>query len=76
MTTTVKDLSEFHDLIADLFRWPTSPEEWAQYRLTDEQVAFYREYGYVAGIKMLEEWQIDRLNKELLEIMHPEHPGN
>jgi hypothetical protein len=76
MTTTVKDLSEFHDLIADLFRWPSSPEEWAQYRLTDEQVAFYREYGYVAGIKMLEEWQIDRLNKELSEIMHPEHPGN
>lgn len=76
MKTIVKDLSEVHGIISDLFRWPSSAKEWDQYRLSKEQVDFYKEYGYVAGIKMLDEWQIDRLNRELAEIIDPAHPGN
>lgn len=75
-TTKVTDLSNFHRLVSDMFRWPSSPEEWDQYRLTPEQVEFYNEYGYVANIKLLEEWQIDKLNEELAEIADPSHPGN
>lgn len=74
--TTVSDLSKFHKLVSDLFRWPTSAAEWEQYRLSKEQVEFYNEYGYVSNIKLLDEWQIDKLNAELSQIADPDHPGN
>ena len=74
--TTVADLSAFHYLLSGLFRWPNSKEEWDQYRLSKEQVDFFHEYGYVSGIKLLEEWQIKQLNEELAEIIDPNHPGN
>lgn len=74
--TTVSDLSKFHKLVSDLFRWPTSAAEWEQYRLSKEQVEFYNEYGYVSNIKLLDEWQIDKLNTELSQIADPDHPGN
>lgn len=76
MEQLLKDLSASHQLLGDLFRWPQSPAEWEQYRLTDEQVAFYQEYGYLSNIKLLEHWQIDRLNEELAAIADPAHPGN
>ncbi|HEX2848346.1 MAG TPA: phytanoyl-CoA dioxygenase family protein [Chitinophagaceae bacterium] len=74
--TTVSDLSKFHKLVSDLFRWPGSAAEWEQYRLSKEQVDFYNEYGYVSNIKLLDEWQIDKLNAELAQIVDPDHPGN
>ena len=71
----IKDLSLFHHLVSDFFRWPRNDDEWRKYRLTNEQVKFFHENGYLAGIKILEEWQVDRLNEELREIMEPDHPG-
>ena len=68
------DLSTQHQLISDLFYWPTTASEWAPYRLSTEQIAFFHENGYLAGIKMLEEEQVDRLLKELEEVMDPQHP--
>ncbi len=76
MQTTVRDLSKFHALVSDLFRWPSSAAEWDQYRLSKEQVEFYNEYGYVNDIKLLEEWQIESLNAELAQIVDPDHAGN
>ena len=74
--STAKDLSEFHYLLSDFFKTPGSAIEWDQYKLTDEQVEFYKENGYLSGIKLLEEWQIDALLKEQAEIADPEHPGH
>lgn len=74
--TTVSDLSKFHKLVSDLFRWPGSAAEWEPYRLSKEQVDFYNEYGYVSNIKLLDDWQIDKLNTELVQIVDPDHPGN
>lgn len=74
--TTVKDLSEFHRGVSNLFRWPSSAAEWDQYRLSREQVDFFNEYGYVSNIRLLEEWQIEQLKEELAQITDPAHPGN
>ena len=63
-------------MIGEMFEWPDDVRSWEPYRLTEEQLEFYRENGYIAGIKMLEEWQVDRLNEELAEITDPAHPGN
>jgi hypothetical protein len=68
-----KDLSNFHQLISDMFSWPQSKKEWEQYKLSEEQVQFFEEYGYLANVKLLEAWQVDKLNKELLEIADPAH---
>jgi len=72
----VKDLADRHELISDLFKQPKSPEEWEQYKLSDEQVAHFHEHGYVSGIKLLDESQINVLRKELEEIRDPKHPAH
>lgn len=69
-----RDLSLHNQLISDMFEWPQTPEQWEQYRLTDEQVEFFKKNGYLAGIKILEQEHIDRLENELSEIMDPQHP--
>lgn len=72
----VKDLSRYHHLISDMFHWPQSEGEWEQYRLTDDQVAFFNENGYLPNIKLIEDWQADKLNKELEEIQDTAHPAH
>ena len=57
----VKDLSSAHKLVSDLFRWPDTIEEWDSYRLTNEQVDFFNQNGFLAGIKMLDQKQIERI---------------
>ncbi|HXG92949.1 MAG TPA: phytanoyl-CoA dioxygenase family protein [Blastocatellia bacterium] len=71
-----EDLSKYHEPISNLFKLPSSPEEWAQYRLSDEQVEFFKENGYVAGIRVLDDEQIETLREELNEIVDPRHPAH
>lgn len=72
----VKDLSTVHHLVSDLFKWPSTKAEWDQYRLTEEQIDFYNTNGYLGNIKMLDEQQIERLKKELAELVDPASPGH
>src|SRR5690606_20298974 len=70
----MEDLSKYHEPLTDLFSFPRSPEEWEPYRLSQEQVAFFHEEGYLAGIKMLDEAQVEQLKVELDRLMDPAHP--
>ena len=72
----IKDLADYHELVSDLFKQPKSREEWDQYRLTDEQVAHFHEYGYLSGIKLLEDDQIEVLRNQLDEVIDPKHPAH
>lgn len=74
--TTVIDLADRHHLVGDMFNLPKNQEEWDQYRLSEEQISHYHEYGYLSGIKLLEDRQVDLLRKELNELMDPRHPGH
>ncbi len=76
MKMAVKDLSTYHELIADLFEMPQTAADWEQYKLDDDQVVFFNQNGYLSNIKLLETWQVDALNKELAEIADPDHPGH
>ncbi len=71
----MRDLSKYHELLSELFKRPQTPAEWEKYKLSDEQIHFFHENGYLAGIKLLEEWQVNQLNEELNEITDPKHPG-
>ncbi len=72
----VKDLSQVHNLASDLFQLPSSKKDWEKYKLSDEQLAFFNDNGYLAGVKMLDEEQIDFLRNELTEIADPGHPAH
>ncbi len=72
----VKDLSEIHEQITNMFLWPKTKNDWDQYRLTKEQVDFFNENGYLQGIKMLNTEQLEVLRKELFELADPSNEGN
>lgn len=76
MQENYQDLSTCHAWVSDLFRQPATAAEWDQYRLSVEQVAFFKENGYVSNIPLLTAEQVDVLNKELAEIADPTHPGH
>ena len=71
----VDDLSQYDRPITDLFPRVES-NSFDRFRLSKEQLEFYRENGYVAGIQLLNAEQIEVLRREVLELVNPKHPGN
>ena len=70
------DLSTHHTLVSDFLSLPTSSSDWEQFRLTDAQVQHFHEFGYLAGVRILSDKQVDVLRDELAEVVRPNHPGN
>jgi len=64
------DLSEYQKPLTDLFPALESAEDWEACRLTGEQVDFYEENGYVAGVRVLSDTQVEALRAELSELMN------
>jgi ectoine hydroxylase-related dioxygenase (phytanoyl-CoA dioxygenase family) len=71
----VSDLSTRHEPIGELLRRERGADL-AACRLSDEQVAFFHEHGYLAGLRVLDEGQVELLRNELAELADPAHPGN
>ena len=71
-----KDLSAVHELVSGIFQLPQTPDEWEQYKLSDEQIAFFKENGFLANVKMLDEKQIEFLRNEVEELADVNHPGH
>lgn len=72
---TTPDLASRHELVGDLFRLPQSPDDWERFRLNDDQVEFYHEHGYISGIQILDDRQVEALRGELAGWFQPDHPG-
>ena len=68
------DLSLVHGPVTGLFERALRCAQ--HYRLSGSEVAFYRENGYLAGIRMLSDEQVTVLRGELAELMRPGHRGN
>ena len=68
-----QDLSEYHAPLTRLFPAPATREDFDRYRLTDEQVEFYEENGYLAGVRVFDGEQVEALRAELDELMGPGH---
>lgn len=62
-------------MLGDLFAWPKDSREWDGFRLSGEQVEFYHTYGYVAGVRMLDDQQVEKLRAEMAALIDPTHPG-
>ena len=75
-TSQTRDLSETRGLVGDLFPELPAGEAWERYRLTDAQLAFFEENGFLSGVKILDDDQVDALRLELEQLMDPGHPGH
>lgn len=63
------DLSEFHQPIGGLFSQPANNEKMCRHRLSAPQISFYKEYGYLAGVRLLDDHQVDALCAALDKLM-------
>src|SRR4030095_2824728 len=72
----IEDLSTRHEPITRLFKLPTSKAEWLSHRLSDDQVADYRQHGYLAGIRILSDDQVEVLRDALLDLAQPSNDAN
>lgn len=68
------DLSLLHHPVDSDFLPALSRDAWEQYKLTDDQIDFFNENGYLPNIRILDEAQVTQLNAELEEIRDPAHP--
>jgi hypothetical protein len=75
-TSDWKDYSLLHSPASKLFQWPSSREEWKQYKLTTDQVQSFHENGFLGNVKLLDEEQIEILRKELVEVANVHHPAH
>src|SRR5215475_7474020 len=70
------DLSLAHRPISSLFR-DGNRRTMAEYELRSEQVDFFREYGYLSGVRILSDQQVEALRQELARLLDasPEDRG-
>jgi hypothetical protein len=71
MSIVATDLSQHHEPVSDLFPREAAPE----HRLGDEQVAQFHRDGFLPGVRILDQRQIDALRDELSELVHADHDG-
>ena len=69
----VNDLSLHHKPLTELFKQPSAAAGWDQYRLTQAQIDFFHANGYLAGIRALNDEQIEVLGAELAQLIDPNH---
>lgn len=71
---TIQDYSELHTPTGALGEPPATKAEWEQYRLTDDQVQSFHRDGYLAGVQILNDDQVEALRTELTGLMDPSQP--
>lgn len=72
----IKDWSTENKPTGKLFDLPKTKADWEQYRLSDEQIEFFNENGYLKGLRVLDDEQVEILRQELNEIMNPANPAH
>ncbi len=66
--SSMLDLSDFCCPISNLFEQPKNTAEWEQYVLSEEQIEFFKNNGYLCDIKILNDKLVDALNEELVHL--------
>lgn len=72
----IEDLSRRHAPLGKLLGARRPPDDGQPYRLSQEQLDFYHEQGYVSGVRLLDGAQVDTLLAELEGLADPKHPGH
>jgi ectoine hydroxylase-related dioxygenase (phytanoyl-CoA dioxygenase family) len=69
--TMVTDLSHHHGPL----RAKPEVSDAARHRLTPEQVSRFEREGFLAGVRVLDEPEVEELRSELEPLLDPRHPG-
>jgi ectoine hydroxylase-related dioxygenase (phytanoyl-CoA dioxygenase family) len=69
-----RDLSSYHQPVSDFLSSTGNDNE--RFRLIRQQVEFFHEQGYLSGIRILDDAQVDALREELSQVADPAHAGN
>lgn len=69
------DLSQYHHPVGNNFKLPSTSEEWKRCLLSQDQINFYRDNGYLAGIRILTDKQVETLRAELASLVDGSHPN-
>ena len=64
----VEDLSNYHHALGTLLDCGSRARDWDGYRLSAEQVEFFHEHGYLKGIHILADEQVEVLRGELEQL--------
>src|SRR5216110_905534 len=75
MENMTEDLSKHHRPIGMLLARTPRAEDLDRYRLSEEQIEFFRENGYLKGIRILSVEQVEALRGELEKLMNLGHAG-
>ena len=65
---SISDLSYHGNPISQMFKQPASAKEWEQYMLTEAQISSFNKDGFITGIKILNEDQVEILREELANL--------
>lgn len=72
----MQDFSELHAPTGALGLVPAHEQDWQQYRLRDEQVEAFHRDGFLAGVQVLDDHQVETLCAELAGLMETSHPSH
>ncbi len=75
-STLPNDLSVYHQPTSDLFSPPTAADEWQRFKLSDEQIEFFQRNGYLSGIRILDDKQVETLREQLDDLTNPTGEGH
>jgi ectoine hydroxylase-related dioxygenase (phytanoyl-CoA dioxygenase family) len=71
----MQDFSELHAPTGALGSLPERKQDWQQYRLAEEQVEAFHRDGFLTGVQVLDDHQVEALRTELAGLMETSHPS-
>jgi ectoine hydroxylase-related dioxygenase (phytanoyl-CoA dioxygenase family) len=72
----MQDFSELHTPTGVLGSLPAHKQGWQQYRLSQDQVEAFHRDGFLAGVQVLDDHQVETLCTELAGLMEPSQPSH
>ena len=72
----MQDYSELHTPTGALGSLPAHKYDWQQYRLDENQVDAFHRDGFLTGVQLLDDHQVEALCTELAGLMEPSHSSH
>ena len=72
----MQDYSELHTPTGALGPLPAHKQDWLQYRLGQNQLEAFHRDGFLAGVQVLDDDQVEALCAELAALMQPSYPSH
>src|ERR1700743_741508 len=72
----MQDFSELHVPTGALGPLRAAEQAWQRYRLSQNQVEAFHRDGFLPGVQVLDDHQVESLCAELAGLMEPSHPSH